>query len=110
MAKEIETYSEFWAFYLRAHSRAGTRGLHYLGTVLGAGIAIVAAISASWWLLLAALAVGYGLAWVGHFVVERNVPATFGHPLWSFYSDFHMAYHALRGSLGEELERAALPL
>lgn len=101
------TYDEFWPIYLRAHSRPATRLLHYAGT--SAGIVLVAAafVAGPWWLVLAAIVVGYGLAWTGHVAVEGNRPATFGHPLWSLASDLRMLALWATGRLAPHLARAA---
>jgi hypothetical protein len=106
VSEPIQTYAEFWPYYLREHSRAGSRALHYLGSVCGLA-ALVAAVLVSPWFLLVGLVVGYGPAWIGHFVVEKNRPATFGHPLWSLISDYRMFGLAIIGRLGPELQRAS---
>ena len=40
--------------------------------------------------LLAIPLAGYGFAWVGHFAFEKNRPATFTYPAWSFMGDWVM--------------------
>jgi hypothetical protein len=67
---------------------------------------LVAAIALrKWWLVLAALAVPYALAWFSHFFVEHNRPATFGHPLWSWAADQKMVAMVLAGKMAKEVER-----
>jgi hypothetical protein len=99
------SFAEFWPLYLNAHSRAGTRGLHYLGTLLALGSMAAALALRDWRLAVLAPLLGYGLAWLGHFGLERNRPATFGHPLWSFAADFRMLGLALSGRLRDHLDR-----
>ena len=49
--------------------------------------------------VLAALACGYGFAWIGHFFFEHNRPATFRHPLYSFVGDWMMFKDILTGRI-----------
>lgn len=106
MSERIRTYSEFWPYYLREHSKPATRWLHLVGTSLGIGIAITAGVLGKAVLVPAALVASYGLAWVGHFGIEKNRPATFQYPLWSFISDFRMLGLMVTGQLAPHLERA----
>jgi len=103
---KIATYAEFWPHYLRAHSDPRTRLVHYAGTAAGLALALAAAARADWRLLVGAPVVGYAAAWFAHFAFEGNRPATFGHPLWSFWSDFRMLGLWASGRLDGELERA----
>lgn len=105
MPSPIRSFDEFWPHYVHAHRNPVNRGLHYAGTtaVLGTVAAATVTLNPAW--LLLAPVVGYGPAWVGHFVFERNKPATFQHPLWSLRGDFKMYALALRGKMGDELER-----
>ena len=115
MMPRSRTYREFWPRYLGEHARAATRALHFAGTGLDPHVLIVIALTfllagavaaGSWWLAVAALVCGYAFAWVGHAFVERNRPATFTHPWWSFVSDFRMFFAWLGGDLGGGLDGA----
>ena len=99
MNAEYRSFREFYPAYLAEHGKRSTRRLHFLGTLL----VIVVVARAIWtgnprWLLLAPV-FGYGLAWIGHFVFERNRPATFRHPLYSLAGDFVMFKDMLTGRL-----------
>ncbi|MFN4275513.1 MAG: Mpo1-like protein [Ferrovibrio sp.] len=107
-AARIQTYAEFWPFYLREHARPVTRAWHYLGTSIGLACLVTAIATGNLYWLLGGLVSGYGPAWVGHFFFEKNKPASFRYPLWSFVSDFRMYFAFLGGSLGRELAKAGV--
>lgn len=102
------TYPEFWHRYLRAHARPQTRALHYAGSLLALACLAGAAAKRDKRLLLAAPAVGYGLAWAAHLGIEHNRPETFGHPAWSLASDARMFGLFLAGHLGPHLAHAGV--
>ena len=108
MSDRIITFAEFWLYYLREHSLPRTRALHYIGTSLVIAIAIFAVMTSRWWWLLAMPLAGYFFAWLAHFTVEKNRPATFTYPLWSLAADFRMFWFWLTGRLGPELDRAGV--
>ena len=49
--------------------------------------------------LLNGLLCGYGFAWVGHFFFEKNRPATFKHPFYSFAGDWVMFKDIIVGKI-----------
>ena len=99
------TFAEFWPDYVRAHSKPATRVVHCLGTMLG-WVLLGAAIAARrWWWIAGAVLVSYALAWLSHFLLEHNKPATFEHPLWSWWADQRMVFLMFIGKMGEEVKR-----
>jgi hypothetical protein len=99
------TFAEFWPFYVKEHSRPATRLLHFLGSSLAIVIVAAAIVWRQWWLLVAVPLVGYGFAWISHFGIEHNRPATFGYPLWSLAADWKMWLLILTGRMGREVDR-----
>jgi hypothetical protein len=105
-AQGFASFREFWPFYVREHSRPGTRALHFIGTTAVLATAATAVVTGRPWLLLAMPVVGYGFAWIGHFGIEKNRPATFKHPFYSFVGDWVMYGKILSGTMRAEVERA----
>jgi hypothetical protein len=90
-------FREFYPFYLSEHSDRNCRRMHFVGSTLVIAVTVVAIVMRNpHWLWLALLC-GYGFAWIGHFVFEKNRPATFSHPLYSFAGDWVMYADILRG-------------
>jgi len=97
--REYRTFREFYPDYLAEHSKPSTRRLHVLGLTLAIGVIALTLWAGKWWWLLLAPVAGYGLSWIGHFFFERNRPATFKHPLYSFLGDLVMFKDVLTGKL-----------
>ena len=101
--RRYKSFGEFWPFYISEHSRSGTRILHLIGTTSGILLAIYVIVFGKWWLFPLALVPGYGGALLGHFLIEKNKPATFQYPLWSFIGDYKMIALMITGRIGREV-------
>lgn len=108
MSERIETYEEFWPYYLKEHAKRTTRLMHFCGTAAALVLLVAAIATGTWWLVFVALVAGYGPAWIGHFFIEKNRPATFTYPVWSLFSDFRMFWCWLTGRLDAELRKAGV--
>ncbi len=104
----MKTWSEFWPFYLNEHRKPATRWLHFAGSSLALFLFTLAIVSSRPGLVLAAILSGYAFAWVSHFGIERNRPASFKYPLWSLLADWKMWALMITGRLGPELKRLGI--
>lgn len=99
MTKEYKTFAEFYPFYLAEHSNQTCRRLHFIGSSLVIVVLLYALFSGRLSFLFLLPLIGYGFAWVGHFVFEKNRPATFQYPLYSLAGDWVMFKDMLVGKI-----------
>ncbi len=102
---QFTSFNDFWPHYLSEHGKPATRLLHAIGTIAAMALVVLFVATGRWWLFPLALVPGYGLAWTAHFFIERNRPATFTHPLWSFMGDWKMLSLMVSGKIGDEVSR-----
>ena len=103
----IKSFEEFWPYYVREHSVLGCRALHFIGSTLGLICLVTTLATGNPWFIPLGLLLGYGFAWIGHFFFQRNKPATFQYPLWSFRADWKMWALMLVGRMTPEVEGAS---
>lgn len=97
--KTFASLNEFYTFYLEEHKEKRNRQLHFVGTSLFLSLIIIMLVTKNWLLFFALPIAGYGFAWFGHFFIEKNKPATFTYPIYSFICDFRMYFDMWRGKL-----------
>ncbi len=107
-AERFKTFEEFWPFYLREHANPVNRRLHQAGTTGALATLAYSVLRGKPAVAPLALVVGYGPAWVGHFIIEKNRPATFTYPAWSLLGDFKMNKLMWTGELDDELRRLGI--
>lgn len=95
----FNSLSEFYPYYLSEHRNVTCRRLHFVGTSLVLGCFAALVLTGQWLWLPIAFVCGYGFAWVGHFFFEKNRPATFKYPFYSFVSDWIMYKDILAGKI-----------
>lgn len=99
MTTRIASFAEFYPFYLTQHADRMCRRTHFIGSSLALASLAMYLFSGNAWWILSALVMGYGGAWIGHFVFEKNRPASFAQPLYSFRADWVMYWQMLTGKL-----------
>ncbi|MBU2918456.1 DUF962 domain-containing protein [Psychrosphaera sp. F3M07] len=107
---KINSFNEFYPMYLREHSNPVCRALHYIGSFLVLVVLYTALTTSEYKLLWLLPVIGYGFAWVGHFFIEKNRPATFTYPFYSFIGDWVMLKDFLTGQISNKLKDAGVSL
>lgn len=102
-APDPTSWGEFWPYYVSQHLHPVTRLFHVWGPITAAVVGIALIAQGHWWAVPAGFAIGYGLAWFSHFVIEKNKPASFGHPLWSFRGDMRLIAGYFSGQLARDV-------
>ncbi|MDE3270620.1 DUF962 domain-containing protein [Pseudoalteromonas sp. G4] len=90
MTSKYTSLKAFYPFYLSQHQNRVCRRLHFVGSLLGLACLAAAIILQVPYYIFLGLLFGYLFAWIGHFVFEKNKPATFQYPLYSFVCDWLM--------------------
>lgn len=97
--KRYQSFRAFYPFYLSQHENLICRRLHVVGSLLVLALIGYVVATGNWWGLAGVPLLGYGFAWIGHFLFERNRPATFEYPLYSLMGDWVMFWQALTGKI-----------
>jgi hypothetical protein len=93
------SFAEFYPFYLDEHRNRTCRRLHFVGSTVALLCLVMLLSTGNLWWLLGGFVSGYAFAWVGHFAFEKNRPATFKHPFYSFAGDWVMYKDIWRGKI-----------
>ena len=93
--KEFQTFEEFYPFYLGEHSLKINRIMHFIGTCFVILIFLYSTLNGNYKLIWLCPLFGYSFAWIGHFIFEKNRPATFKYPLYGLRGDFVMWWQLL---------------
>jgi hypothetical protein len=88
--KGVKSFAQFYPMYLKEHSNQTCRRLHFVGSSLALLCLVLAVTRGQPIFILYGLLCGYGFAWLGHFGFEKNKPASFKRPLYSFMGDWVM--------------------
>jgi hypothetical protein len=106
MERDATTFEEFWPEYVRAHQNKTNRTLHAIGIGLALACVVAAIFKRRPWLLALAPVFAYGFAWCGHFFAEKNMPASFSHPVYSARAGALMFWKTICGDMDAEVARA----
>jgi len=95
--KKYKNLKEFYPYYLSEHEGKTTKLFHFIGTACSIFFFIRFFLTLDPLNILFAILAGYGFAWISHFFIEKNKPATFTYPFFSLVSDYVMFWEILRG-------------
>ena len=97
--ERYKSFKDFYPYYISEHDHKYTKLMHFIGTSISIYFLIKFILSLNFLFILYALLSGYGFAWVGHFFIEKNKPATFKYPFYSLIGDYKMYLEILQGNL-----------
>ena len=97
MEKRYTNFKDFYPYYLSEHSHKTTKLLHFIGTSISLYFLFNFFRTFDFVYIILSLLSGYGFAWVSHFFIEKNKPATFKYHFYSFIGDHLMFIEIIMG-------------
>ena len=97
MEKRYTNFKDFYPYYLSEHSHKTTKLLHFIGTSISLYFLFNFFRTFDFVYIILSLLSGYGFAWVSHFFIEKNKPATFKYPFYCFFGDHLMFIEIIMG-------------
>ena len=104
-AADPATFEEFWPYYVSQHLHPATRAIHVGATTAALACGAAGLVLFNPVLVAASPVIGYGPAWASHFAIEKNKPASFGHPVWSFRADLRQVWKFYARKLESDVEQ-----
>ena len=96
---KFTSFKDFYPYYLSEHKLRINKILHAIGSLSGLGFLIYTIYTEQYKFILISFIFGYTFAWIGHFIFEKNKPATFKYPLYSFMGDWVMLKDIILGKI-----------
>ena len=96
---KFTSFKDFYPYYLSEHKLRINKILHAIGSLIGLSFLIYALYIEKYKLIPVSFLFGYTFAWIGHFFFEKNKPATFKYPLYSFIGDWVMLKDIIFGKI-----------
>ena len=96
---KFTSFKDFYPYYLSEHKLRINKILHAIGSLSGLGFLIYSIYTEQYQFIPFSFIFGYTFAWVGHFVFEKNKPATFKYALYSFMGDWFMLRDIILGKI-----------
>ena len=96
---KFTSFKDFYPYYLSEHKLRINKILHAIGSLIGLSFFIYILYIERYKLIPISFLFGYTFAWIGHFFFEKNKPATFKYPLYSFIGDWVMLKDIILGKI-----------
>ena len=96
---KFTSFKKFYPYYLSEHKLKINKILHIIGSLLGFIFLIIILYLKYYKYIPLSFLFGYTFAWIGHFIFEKNKPATFKYPIYSFMGDWVMLKDVLIGKI-----------
>ena len=95
----MKSIHDWLSAYGASHQNPTNKILHVIGSLAGLFLVCIFIIKSKYLYIPLAFIPGYSCAWIGHFIFEKNKPATFKYPLFSFIGDWVMLKDILIGKV-----------
>ena len=96
---KFTSFKDFYPYYLSEHKVKTNKILHIIGSLTGLSFLFYIVYIEKYKFIPISFLFGYTFAWIGHFFFEKNKPATFKYPVYSFIGDWVMLKDIFSGKI-----------